>query len=148
MNFIGTILSAFINRSSARELENIAQRNRLRLAAIDRRLEAHQQAFALLWKLVDQRASEISSDHTRKCESWWADNCLYLTEEARNAFRAVCNNLPLNVSYNSEGELVLPGETWARITTALMEIVEGVGLPGLGEEERTRVSESTAAQPD
>ena len=131
MSMVGTILGAFMNRSFARGLENIAHENRLRLAAINKRLEAHQQAFALMWKLVNRRAPETSGGHTKKCEDWWVDNCLCLTEEARQAFRAMCNGLPLDASYDSRGELLLSGATWALITTAFAEIVEGVRLPNL-----------------
>ena len=131
MSVVGTILGALMNRSFARGLEDIAHENRLRLAAIDKRLEAHQQAFALIWKLVNQRASETSCGHTKNCNDWWADNCLYLTEEARQAFRAMCNVLPLEASYNSRGELLHSGATWALITTAFLETVEGVRLPNL-----------------
>src|SRR5689334_15919765 len=60
----------------------------LRLAALDKRLQAHQEAFTLWQRLIfaDRRNDEFSKVVT-ECQDWWQSNCLYLTSEARSAFR-------------------------------------------------------------
>ena len=99
LSFIGMIANVIVtvigNRSTARkieeyrseraeQLENIAQRNRLQLAAIDKRLEAHQQAYTLWLKLhhTVKSPSDDSDDRrleemAKECWKWWSKNCLY-----------------------------------------------------------------------
>lgn len=65
-------------------LEHAQYKNQLRLAALDRRLEVHQQAFALWQKLMDvlydrERIGEVIME----CRDWWIENNLYLEERAR-----------------------------------------------------------------
>src|SRR5207248_7668825 len=89
-----------IRAESARELEEIrhqyrsildsqGQRHQLRVAALERRLQAHQEAYTLWWNLLgavhdEQRIGKIVMD----CQDWWVKNCLYLDAEARSAFSA------------------------------------------------------------
>ena len=67
-------------------LEELKARHQLRLAAVDRRLQAHQEAYALWRKLIFTSQDSI---HTVviECQDWWNNNCLYLSHEAREAFR-------------------------------------------------------------
>src|SRR5882724_8673979 len=48
-----THLTEQVRNEYAKVLENFSYENRLRLAALDRRLEAHQQAFALWYRLTN-----------------------------------------------------------------------------------------------
>jgi hypothetical protein len=60
----------------------------LRLAAADRRLEAHQNAFTL-WRKVFRHCHDDYSllrPIIIECEQWWERNCLYLSPEASSAF--------------------------------------------------------------
>src|SRR5947208_8836314 len=58
----------------------------LRLAALDRRLEKHQEAYALWWELRGKVHSDDVGQLVRRCQEWWVNNNLYLSEEAREAF--------------------------------------------------------------
>jgi hypothetical protein len=81
----------------AKDFENLAQENRkvielmsqkhqLRLAALDRRLKAHQQAFTL-WQELDRNKTTDKIDSViLECQKWWDNNCLYLDTHARMAF--------------------------------------------------------------
>ena len=68
-------------------LEVHRTRNQLRLAAIGRRLRAHQEAYTL-WRRL------ISNAHNRQtinaivieCQNWWDTNCIYLEPAVREAF--------------------------------------------------------------
>ena len=89
LSFIGGIFGNFI-------AESYRQKNRLRLAAIDKRLEVHQKAYALcaeLCEVVEESQNELKvSDAVYKCRYWWAENCLYLNKETRQEFASVCCN--------------------------------------------------------
>ncbi len=69
-----------------------SRRHQLRMAALERRLEAHQQAYALWWQLLgavyhEERLGNVVKD----CQDWWVKNCLYLDAEARQAFKIAYN---------------------------------------------------------
>ncbi len=132
----------------AERLENIAQQNRLilehtkrkhqlSLAALDRRLETHQQAFALWWKLLravhdDKRIGDV----VMECQDWWVKNCLYLDAEARQAFKMAYHAASDHRGFlRPEFDAAGARENWKRITDAAEAIVKGVELPSLGEEE-------------
>ena len=89
LSFIGGIFGNFI-------AESYRQKNRLRLAAIDRRLEVHQKAYALcaeLCEAIEEYQDPVRvSDAVYRCRDWWPDNCLYLNSETRQAFASVCCN--------------------------------------------------------
>jgi hypothetical protein len=75
-------------------LEQANRRHQLRMAALDRRLEVHQQAYMLWQKLIttihdDQQVHDGQQIATvvTECHNWWQRNCLYLEAEAREAFR-------------------------------------------------------------
>ena len=127
-------------------LEHTQYKNQLRLAALDRRLEVHQQAFALWQKLMDvlydrERIGEV----VRECQDWWVRNNLYLEEEAGQAFRIAYHSAPTYCQIHTElreadsterqrREGVL-SESWKSVNDAGEAIVKAVELPGLVEEE-------------
>lgn len=78
-------------------LEQFKGRNQLRLAALDKRLEVHQQAYYLLDELL---SSIINNKDVRniqkKCSDWWEKHNLYLYLEARDAFRLAYMGAPEN----------------------------------------------------
>ena len=152
LGLVGVIVNVICtvkgNRKTAREIVNLQnqhadalersrQKHELNLAALEKRLEAHQQAFTLLWKFFAPNSPEALSSHARECEIWWVENCLYLNEEASRAFRAVCSGFVRSVSYNSEGEMLLSGSTWSLFVDAFENIQKVPGLPSLNSEEPT-----------
>ena len=122
--------------------------HQLRMAAIDKRLQAHQEAFALWRKLMAGVHTDKVHDAVMECQSWWEKNCLYLGEEARNAF---------SMAYSSAGshKMLLAGradvssikESWKSIRGAGEVIVKGVALPGLTAAERLELEEEEASTP-
>jgi hypothetical protein len=71
----------------AQGIELIREKQQLKLAAIEKRLEAHQKAYELWHQLVSSvHDSKKVWDTAVQCQDWWWENCLYLTSEARDAF--------------------------------------------------------------
>ena len=62
-------------------LEELRARHQLRTASLDRRLQAHQEAFtqwrALVTGIIESKNAIIA------CQSWWEKNCLYLEPKVR-----------------------------------------------------------------
>ena len=123
--------------------EHLRYRNQLRLAALDRRLQAHQEAYALLGKLRGAaHAAEPISDVFEECNAWWNNNCLYLEAGARekflSAYYAARNHPELKerrVRCPSPENMADLAENWKKINDAPEAIVKAVELPSLGERE-------------
>ncbi len=117
-------------------LEEIRGRHQLRLAALDRRLQAHQEAFTLWRELLSKVYKEEIGDFVIKCQDWWNKNCLYLSSEARAAFRTAYQSAFDHKDFlidRSNTELIR--ENWKRIEFTGEAIVRGAELPPLGEKE-------------
>lgn len=83
----------------AKDLENLAHENRkvleyfsqkhqLGLAAIDRRLEAHQQAYLEWLRLAISYHDTIKQQQSlQNCQTFYNANCLYLANRTRKAFK-------------------------------------------------------------
>lgn len=123
-------------------LQEAQERHDLRLAAIDRRLEAHQQAFVKWFGLITaiQGASE-SKDGSRlgeevaACEKWWSENWLYLGKEVSQDFRLAYYgafpyfNMAGDRAYSSQDIL----EEWQRLNRFPQTLARAIDLPDFGE---------------
>ena len=118
-----------LQNEHAKTLEESRQKHQSNLAAVEVRLQVHQQAFTRLLGLLKQRDPEVLRSHARECEIWWTENCLYLSEEASKAYRALCSSFPHQVSYDNNGDILLPASTWALLTDAFTSIHKVPGLP-------------------
>ncbi len=114
-------------------LEEIKGKHRMRIAAIDKRLEVHQEAYTL-WRdlLHTVHQKDKVGDMVYKCQEWWFKNCLYLDKDAREAFfeayRAAAIHPDLLAS-KEEGKVIK--ENWAKIANAGKAIEEGAALPSI-----------------
>lgn len=74
----------------AEALELQKARHQLRGAALERRLQTHQDAF-VLWKgMLDAMGTAEVHPHLTKCLAWWNQNCVYLEPEVRSHFVMAC----------------------------------------------------------
>jgi hypothetical protein len=67
-------------------IESSKQRHSLRLAALDTRLAAHQEAFVLWRELLANVHGENIGPVVLRCQEWWEQKCLYLEPDVRDAF--------------------------------------------------------------
>lgn len=123
-------------------VERFRATSQLRLAALDKRLQAHQEAFELWRRLVPAAHRDDIGDVVRECERWWNANCLYLSAEAREAFSdayfyAMNHRSHLQIRGNS-AELEA---NWKKITGAGDVIVRSVDLPPIAGGETKSVNE-------
>ena len=92
----------------AKQMADYEHRNRLRLAALPKRLDAHQEAYT---RWLDLKALLIGGNAqvAHDCLDWWESNCLYLSPKASEAFFAACHAAGTyhNLIYN-RGELQPP----------------------------------------
>jgi hypothetical protein len=124
-------------------LEQVKLRGQLRLAAAEKRLEIHQEAFVMWRGLLQVVHTAQVREVVRTCQTWWEHNCLFLTAEARGAFMrayqaAADHQMILDGPRNDETAR-LARENWNTIMRAGLDIVEGVNLPAMGEAEAATV---------
>lgn len=149
-----TALVENVRGQYAEKLENLAHANRkvleagtrehqLRLAAIEQRLQKHQQAFALWRKLVASTHGPEITDSVSECQKWWNENCLYLEAEARKAFVQAYTAAHIHrelLSHGTPSDEVM--KNWDLIVRAGNAITTGVELPPINvlEMEKTLVA--------
>jgi hypothetical protein len=126
-------------------LEQVRSRQQLRMAALEKRLQAHQEAY-VLWRKLMSNLSSADLAVIMECQQWWISHCLYLDPAAREAF------LQAYSAAATSRHLIAPGSgataadirTQAQIVMKAGEaIVKGVELPPLGELETRDVTEKT-----
>ena len=117
-------------------LEQLRINQQLRLAVAEKRLAAHQEAFALWRRLIASAYDDGLSFVVLECQDWWNKNCLYLSAEARDSFnRAYSLAVNHRQLANSGGDLEAV-KTYSEILYGAGEvIVSGVQLPSRGSRE-------------
>lgn len=136
VGLLGVATGAFISEFSHRQYARDERRHKLRMAALDKRLQAHQEAFSLWRKiLADMGDSSKIGETVDRCQEWWDNNCLYLTSEARQAFvRAYLSANTRHVTLMSRDIEAVRTE-FEIIKRAGDLIVQGVELPIIAEGE-------------
>ena len=125
---------AEITRRTETVKTEFSSQERLRFAAMERRLEAHQEAYGLARQLVADVLNRDEDKLTGKvadCYTWFDANALYLEPDARFAFYRACHAASTHRHYERE-----PGvddkdrhANWKKIAEAEDAIAECVGLP-------------------
>lgn len=114
-------------------LETSKQRHELRLAAIDKRLAAHQEAYALWWKLMfSGRTAAQVGPVVLECQEWLVHNRLYLKGEVAVAFMKAYMAAHLHpdlLTGRADSEALK--SNWADVTQAGSAILEAIDLPAL-----------------
>ena len=117
--------------------ELFAQQNRLQLVAAERRIQAHQEAFAWWWQLI--LAGDSLATVSSQAQGWWVANCLYLHPSVRMRFQ----KLPMRL--RDRGQLLHPDwprsdsnrqiieDTWKEVENLGRDIASCVELPGIGD---------------
>jgi len=126
-----------IRADYAKKLESFSHHNQLKMAALDKRLEAHQAAYKLWLQLRRSlHKRDKNTDMVIKCQNWWEKNCLYLDTESREAFisavHAVAIHPDLTGGQAPKEELL---KNWEFINGCGETIIRGSGLPSFGKNE-------------
>lgn len=111
-------------------LEELKARHQLRTAALDRRLQAHQEAFTYWLALA--RSHESREGAIRACESWWGANCVYLDPKVRAAFADAYLNAHLRAELlNMDGDPKEVTKAWDKVMAFPNVLFESIQLRSL-----------------
>lgn len=128
--------------------EQFKAQHQLRLAAVERRLEAHQEAYALWSKLMNGSLTEHWGALIAECQHWWASNCLYLEPDAREAFSDAYFHASLVLAQmKGGGPIPATAGDWSKISGAGERLARAVALPGLTSAEGRAVAQSVPGAP-
>lgn len=117
-------------------IEETKAKHQLRMAALDRRLQVHQEAFTLWREIPGGVHTEEIGKVVLKCQEWWEKNCLYLEPEVRDAFVAAYSAAHSHHAYvQARAESKILTENWELITKFPNVLFEAIQLPPLTEAE-------------
>ena len=128
--------------------DQLQQRHEMRLAALEKRLAVHQEAYTLWWEMMGKASKNDGiGDFIIKCQKWFVKNSLYLTKESRNAFYDAYNAAFIHpdLKRNRESAAVLK-ENFQKIQRAGEVFVEAVSLPSLGDNEYSPIDDPQPKQ--
>ncbi|VWB80396.1 hypothetical protein BLA14095_03711 [Burkholderia lata] len=133
---------ADISHQNAVLIEQLKSQNQLRLAALDRRLQVHQEAFVHWRQLIANAHSEKIGEIVVQCQDWWEQNALYLEPPVRDAFNrayfaAASHRSFINVEHRNESTAAAVRANWKLIMDLGDIIMEAVALPALNELEQS-----------
>lgn len=138
--FLGVLIGGVITGYIQYLIAGADRRHELRTAALDKRLQSHQEAYTLWRKLLfANKKNDDVYDVIMECQEWWDNNCLYLTASARRAFQKAYMSAGEHASFlaiHAESKLVKAA--FEDVERAGPIIVEGVYLPAIGEMETER----------
>lgn len=124
--------------------EGLKARHQLRLAAVERRLQAHQEAFTHWRRLLGATYGSDVNAVTRQCQEWWEQNCVFLEPKVRGAFvmayTAAHSHADLLAAKSDSSVLQ---SNWQNIMQFPEVLFSAVELPGLSELER-KILEASA----
>jgi hypothetical protein len=70
-----------------RALKSMDYEHQLRVAALERRLDEHQGAYARWWTLQSKMYAPEAHHIAVECQLWWVEHNIFLDPQAREAFR-------------------------------------------------------------
>ena len=115
-------------------IEELKARHQLRLAAVDRRLQAHQEAFTHWRRLMAATHTDEVGKVVIECQAWWEQNCIYLEPTVRESFvRAYSAASDHNQLVRGRAEAEIIKESWSLITAFPNILFQAVQLPALSE---------------
>jgi len=89
---MGSLITMYVsskNREQTKNLFSLERKDKFRMIAIEKRLEAHQKALSYWYELRDiihEPNEEKRNDILEKAHNFWINNCLYLEKETQKRF--------------------------------------------------------------
>lgn len=93
---LGLYIGVKLTERSQHSLEKMKQHHQLSMAAIDKRLEAHQGAYSKWWKLANHIFDANLGEMSRDCEKFIVNNCIYLGSDLSTKFKRAINAADLH----------------------------------------------------
>lgn len=92
----GVLGGALLTAHFSKKRQQIEHHQRLRFAALDKRLKVHQEAFVLAYRFQELAMGDGTSDRVEGANElfdWWREHCLYLDKAVFEAWIAAVHRL-------------------------------------------------------
>jgi len=130
--FLGVLFGAIITGAFQYWVSSEERKSSLRMAALEKRLAVHQEAYSL-W--IELKFSQDRLKVAAHCQEWWDKNCLYLSQDAREAFRKAYFAAFSHQMLTEQRGPVEDIKKESKVIDAAGEaIVRGASLPPIGDE--------------
>jgi hypothetical protein len=130
LGLVGVLVGAAISSAVALIVALEARRVQVGAATWSKRLQAHQEAFSLwhqCWGVVYEQDESEKKEVLGKAQEWWLDNCLYLSEDARNSFRRMIMAVNMHSEILEMGRGRPRSEGWSNKVERSWEMIEATG---------------------
>lgn len=147
LSFLGILITCLVTFKSGREIarygrqtsslvEQFKARTGLQMACLDKRLQAHQESFALWNDVMHANDDKAFAEAHNKCSDWWAKNCLYLEPNVSQAFvRATMNAVLHRKLIVVQADAKAVTDAWAEFAKFPKVLFDAVKLPALTDPE-------------
>jgi len=144
LSLISAIVGGLIATTSQVWVSEQDRRNQLRLAALEKRLQAHQEAYTFWRKLKFNAANEKTIGKiVEDSQTWWEENCIYLDPKAREAFFRAILSASDHIAFLNARDMNVIEENFKTIEEAGKAILAGVALPTIGDLEGKFIQTNT-----
>ncbi len=127
-------ISEAVKHEFATQLAQGDWKQQMRMAALERRLQSHQEAFALWNNLRSSVYQPNIGEVVMECQDWWMNNCLYLDADSREAFRmAYMMAGGHRHLLDARADIADVRQSWADIVRPGKTLVLGAALPPIKE---------------
>ena len=126
-----TIRIKALEHENAIILEGVKGRLSLSLAALEKRMQAHQEAYELWWRLrrAAHKDLEKATAVVVEAQEWWVKHCIFLDAASREAFWVATNCAFQHKDLVASKDFKLIQQNWDRIEIVGQLLVKGVDLP-------------------
>jgi len=140
VGLLGVIVGALISEGAKSVSAERNRTHQLRLAAIEKRLQTHQEAYSR-WRMLIRRINleENVIETVAKNQLWWEASCLYLEPAAREAFLHALLSASAHQVEKGKGKTDRLENLYENIRIAGDLIVKGVELPTIKQGEDTTI---------
>nr|WP_321239271.1 hypothetical protein [uncultured Tolumonas sp.] len=121
--------------------EQIKIYQQLRMASIDTRIKAHQEAFSWWSKITKSDDAEVDN-LLEQSAAWWSDNCLYLEYEVRIEFINFLSNKKQFIIARNNGNYDLQTSIFNKLDCLPKSIYKAIQLPEITNFELKKIKES------
>jgi len=124
-------------------IKQIDAKQQMRMAAVDKRLQAHQEAFTL-WRKLTMEDDQGEGPIALQCQDWWEKNCLYLEPAVRSAFVSAYSNAHLHAHLRAtHASSVEVEKAWDAVMNFQIVLFKAIQLPPLTQEELKEIPENS-----
>lgn len=103
------------------------------MTAAEKRLAVQQQAFAVWWRLAtNYHNEEKRKECGKECQNFWVNNCLYLGNKSRKAFKETLIDVMFYEAFKDDGFQKMK-ELNTSVESVFQILLEEANLPNVNE---------------